>query len=147
MDDILDTTLEAASATDRQTAVLASAAHTWNGQALHPFSIRRESLYFRLRASQMPLPIQTIMAHPESFLQDAMIILWLCAHEPKDWQPMKGSIDQLMDAVETWAEKNIQRLQQTDATLLAMQILREGDATRAQAQPSDRPGSEDRLGN
>lgn len=147
MDDILDTTLETAAATDRQTAVLASAAHTWNGQALHPFSIRRESLYFRLRAANDPLPAPVLMRSPGALLIDAMIILWLCAHEPKDWQPLRGSNAALMEVIETWAEENIQRPQQTEAIDLALLILREGDATRAQAQPSDRPGNEDRLGN
>ncbi len=146
-DDILDNPIDQQAAIERQAAVLGSSGHTWAGRQLHPFSIRRESLYFRIRAIAAPLPLKVVIANPETFLQDAMIILWLCAHEPADWNPMRGSAEQLLEAVESWAEENIPRALQTDAVALATQIFREGDSTRALPQPSDRQEAEERLGN
>lgn len=142
-DDLLDEQIERVAAEQRQSAVLAH--HTWHGQPLHPFSIRRETLYFRLRAANDSLPLGAMRKHPEAFLQDAMIILWLCAHEPADWTPMRARNDLLLETIETWAEDNIHRHEQTDAIELALKILREGDTTRAVPRPSDRKG--DDLGN
>jgi len=142
-DDLLDEQIEQVAAEQRQAAVLAQ--HTWNARPLHPFSIRRETLYFRLRAANDALPLSVVRRHPEAFLQDAMIILWLCAHEPADWTPMRARNDLLLETIETWAEESIRRAEQTDAIDLALQILREGDTTRAVPRPSDRKG--DDLGN
>lgn len=142
-DDILDTQIEAAATAERQDATLA--AHTWNGTPLQPFSIRRETLYFRLRAVNDALPLHLVRRHPESFLHEAMIILWLCFHEPAAWAHLRSDNARMMDAVETWAEKNIARHQQSQAIELALQILREGDSTHAIPRPSDRQG--DDLGN
>lgn len=142
-DDIVDHAIELQAAEERQTAVLAQ--HAWNGRPLHPFTIRRETLYFRLRAANDALPLSVVRKHPEAFLQDAMIILWLCAHEPADWTPMRARNDLLLETIETWAEENIHRPQQTEAIDLALQILREGDTTRAVPRPSERKG--DDLGN
>ncbi len=142
-DDIVDHAIEQRAAEERQTAVLAQ--HTWHDLPLHPFTIRRETLYFRLRAANDALPLSVVRKHPEVFLQDAMIILWLCSHEPADWTPLRARTDLLLETIETWAEQHILRHQQTDATDLALRILREGDCTRAQPRPSERKG--DDLGN
>lgn len=142
-DDIVDHAIEVQAAEERQAAVLAQ--HAWNGRPLHPFTIRRETLYFRLRAANDALPLSVVRKHPEAFLQDAMIILWLCTHEPADWTPMRARNDLLLETIETWAEESIQRPQQTEAIDLALQILREGDTTRAVPRPSERKG--DDLGN
>jgi hypothetical protein len=142
-DDLLDHQIEAQAAEERQSAVLTQ--HAWNGRLLHPFSIRRETLYFRLRAVNDCLPLHVVRRHPEAFLSEAMIILWLCAHEPQDWQPLRGSNALMMAAIETWAEENIAREQQTQAVELALEILRLGDCTRAVPRPAERTG--DDLGN
>lgn len=143
-DDIIESNLESEAAEERQAAVLA--AHEWNGMPLHSFSIRRETLYFRLRAINDSLPLAAIMRHSEAFLHEAMIILWLCAHKPAAWRPHRARLDDLMDEIEEWAESNIQRHQQTEAIELALLILRQGDSTRAVPRPSDR-GREDDSGN
>ena len=142
-DDIIDAQIEAAAAVERQDAVLAS--HAWNCTPSQPFSIRRETLYFRLRAVNDALPIYVVRKHPEAFLHEAMIILWLCYHEPSAWEHLRSNNSLLINEVETWAEKNIRRNQQSQAIELALQILQEGDATHAIPRPSDRQGDE--LGN
>lgn len=142
-DDIIDTQIDAAAAVERQDSVLAN--HQWNGSPLHPFSIRRETLYFRLRAVNDALPLHVVRRHPEAFLHEAMIILWLCFHEPAAWDQLRSDNSRLMNVIESWAEKNIKRPQQSQAIELALQILHEGDCTHAIPRPSDRQGDE--LGN
>jgi len=142
-DDIVGQQLAEAAAAERQTAVLSS--HHWRGTTLHPFSIRRETLYFRLRALNDSLPIHLVRKHPESFLQEAIILLWLCLHTPEDWNPMRGNAALLMEQIEHWADTHLQRADQMAAIELALQILSSADSTRAITRPSDLQGED--LGN
>lgn len=145
-DDILDNPIDQQAASERQAAVLGSSGHTWAGKQLHPFSIRRESLYFRLKALHAHVPAAGVMHTTGVVLLDTMLILWLCSHESKDWQHLRGDGTKFMEVIEEWADENIQRHQQTDAVDLAMTILREGYSTQATPRP-DNSASEESLGN
>jgi len=142
-DDIVDQQFADAAAADRQTAVLSS--QQWHGTPLQPFTIRRETLYFRLRALNDSLPIHLVRKHPESFLQEAIILLWLCLHTPEDWNPMRGNAALLMEQIESWADQHLTRADQMPAIELALQILSSADSTRAIPRPSDLQGED--LGN
>ena len=142
-DDVIDQQLADAAAAERQTAVLTT--HAWQGTPLQPFSIRRETLYFRLRTLNDSLPIHLVRKHPESFLQEAIILLWLCLHTPEDWNPMRGNAALLMEQIEQWADEHLTRADQMPAIEIALQILSTADSTRAISRPSDLKG--DDLGN
>ena len=66
---------QAASAERRQDAFDSSDAYTWQGQALHPYSISRESLFFRLRAHERAPSLYASLADPQGFLEDALRIV------------------------------------------------------------------------
>jgi hypothetical protein len=142
-DDIIGQQIADEAAAERQTAVLSS--HQWQGITLQPFSIRRETLYFRLRALNDSLPIHLVRKHPESFLQEALIILWLCLHTPDHWNALRGNAALLMEQIEQWADENIRRADQMPAIELALQILSSADSTQAISRPTHLQGED--LGN
>lgn len=143
-DDIAGELLEVTAAQARQAAY--HAAHAWRGVPLKKFSIGREALYHRLRGVDAPVPLQVMMQHPAAFLGDAVKILYLCHHEPEQWQPLLASVPRFLQAIDEWAEAAIPRSLQSEAVTLALRILNEGTTTEAVPEPA-RAHDEERAGN
>lgn len=120
-----------------------AAVYEWRGAELRPWSIGREQLYFRLRAADASLPLAVALQHPETFLGDAVKILYLCHHEPAEWRYLRSDVAAFLEAIEAWAEQHIPRHLQSDAMELGMRILNDSASTRAVPRPSSRQGGED----
>ena len=143
-DDTTGPDIEAAAEAARQAAY--DATYTWLGRELFPWSIGREQLYFKLRAVSGTVPLALALQNAEAFLGDAMIVLYLCSHEPQAWRQLRSNLPLFLEAIEQWADTAIPRLQQSQAVDLAIQIVNDAKLTRAIPQPSGRE-SEAQLGN
>lgn len=138
-----------------------TAVHQWNGQPLKPFSIGRESIFFELRAAAGAPRLAAVIQEPIAFLGDAMRILFLCSHDPENWDHLRGQPVAFLRAVEKWAEgddtwqfaeeprtKNqktappIPRSEQLHAVRVALSILNDSGTNRAEPAPSDREDCE-----
>lgn len=74
---------EAADA-ERQEALCRAHEFSWKGQRLHPLTIDRLARYGSLRARDGGTPQHHI--ETERLLEDARIMIWLCAHEESAWE-------------------------------------------------------------
>lgn len=110
----------------------------WQEKPLEPFSIGREALYLQLRSMNAAVPLEVAVRHPESFLGDAILILFLCSHRPENLASVRHDFTAFFVAIDAWAEQNIPRRMATQAIGLALQILNDSDSTRAVPRPSGR---------
>lgn len=124
------------------------AEHTWsvwNGKAkafqpvlLHPYSSGREALFYKLRAADGSLPLARTLEQLTTFLSDAIKILWLCSHEPRDWRLLRGDTALFLEAIDAWADVNVPRSKHVEAVNLALQIFNEAGINQAVPEPSER---------
>lgn len=141
-DDILQ---ERTAAAAQERVAAYDAAFAWHGRDLEPWTIGREQLYLKLRAADAALPLHLALQHPESFLGDAVKVLYLCAHQPAEWRHLRADVPAFLEAVEAWAGSAILRDEQSDAIETALRILNAASSTRAVPRPGEKGG--DDLGN
>jgi hypothetical protein len=110
--------------------------HEWHGTKLHAWTVGREQLYFRLRAVDAAVPLHVALQNPESFLGDAIKILYLCSHEPREWRDLLTDVRAFVEAINVWAEDHVKRDEQSDVIDLANRILTDADSTKAVLRPS-----------
>jgi hypothetical protein len=99
--------------------------HSWQGQALHPWSMGREMLLVRLIESDVPAAeleqIPLISERIEKaggvlkleevvevglYLPVAAKVLFLATHEPEQWDHLRGrDVSRFLRVIETWAEE------------------------------------------
>lgn len=146
----------AIAAAEKQREDAFHAVHQWRGKTLLPFSISRESLFFRLRAADDAPTIAQVMQTPMAWLQDAIRILFLCSHEPEDFAHLRGNNSAFLKSIDQWAEGDnswksptengkrktenaspISRDEQVPVIKLTLRIFNESDSTRAEIAPSD----------
>ena len=121
------------------------AEHEWNGVALFPFSIDRESLFAQQRLAMGAPPIMTVVNDFDGFLADAMRILFVCSHKAEDFRPLRRDALVFQEAIEDWANRNIPRAKRGEAIVLAMNIYADSVATAHEPVPSG--NKTDDLGN
>jgi hypothetical protein len=134
-DDITTPDLSAAAAEARIEAVLA-APFTWAGQTLHPFTpCGREPWWRFLRKALGLPPIADVADDAREFAPDATLIIWLCLHDPAQWQDAIGDYRhdhaRFARIIMDWGDQNIPFDKQTEAAALALQIYNRAHLTRA----------------
>jgi hypothetical protein len=121
------------------------AEYEWNGKPLHPFSIERESLFCEQRLAAGAPPIVKTSGDFNGFLADALRILFICSHKRENFRVLRRSPIEFQEAVDDWAEKNVQRGQQSEAISLGIRIYTDTFVTEHEPVPSGNKGDE--LGN
>ena len=134
MDDEGGVELEAAAA-DRR-AMAYDATYTWHGKELQGWSIGREQLYFKLRAADAAVPLHVALRHPETFLGDAMKVLYLMHHIPAEWRDLRMDLPSFIEAIDAWAAENIPRAEQSEAIDLALRVVNDSGSTQAIPRPT-----------
>lgn len=124
----------------RQRSAAYDAAFEWQGRPLQPYSITRESLYYLLRP---PTPLQTAMRRPETFLADALIVLYLCSHTSEQWQSFRDDLPRFHAAVEAWADAHVPSSLGVEAISLSLKIINAAASTRAVARPTGKESPEE----
>jgi hypothetical protein len=137
-DDDADLAHEQAALAERTTAY--DATFAWQGSPLQPYSITRESLYYLLRP---PTPLQTAMQRPETFLADALILLYLCSHTSDQWQSFRDDLPRFHREIETWADAHVPSSLGVEAIGLALKIINTAAKTKAIARPRDKESPEE----
>lgn len=89
------------------------------------WSLRRESLWHHLRITLGFPSLQIVVERPEfsALLGDAMIILYLGAHQPAVYEDYRAKPAVLHAAIEEWAETAIPMALRVDAVRLARRII------------------------
>lgn len=118
--------------------------HTWQGKRLEPFSIGREALFNRVRVFVAPTTLRLPEVYAPEYLQEAVLVLFLCSCGEGLLNPIRHSADLVIDAANVWGEKNIPRNQRQAAGELAFKIIHEENLTIAVPMPD---GSGKPLGN
>ncbi len=125
----------------RQTA-FDSAPH-WQGRALEPFSVSRETLFLQLRVAAGAPPLFAAMADAEAWYADAVRIAWLCSHRPEAWQELRARPLELQAAIDAWADAAIDsRRDKVDLVLLTLRLWNESQINAHE--PSPDPAGKDR---
>jgi len=120
----------------------------WNGVVLQPFSVSRESFFDQHRVAVGAPSISKILESSSyAFVADAIRILYLCSHHPKEWRSLRSQPELLQERMEEWADENIKPGQELDAVTVALKIFNGSQVNQAESIPSGEPGAEDELGN
>lgn len=130
---------------ERQREAAYDASYQWRGVALQPFTIVLESVYLRLRPLLGDLPLEVSLRHPETFLAEALVILYLCHPETPGWQDVGHDLPALLERVRVWAPGHVPRHMASDAVELVIRLLNDSHATEAVPRPSTR--GEGQVGN
>jgi hypothetical protein len=133
--------LEAAAAQRRADAF--DAVYEWHGKELYPWTIGREQQYFKLRAADTAVPLHVALRHPETFLGDAIKVLYLMHHLPEEWRALRMDIAAFVEAIDAWSEENIPRHEQSEAIDLALRVVNESASTQAIPRPTDKKSSDE----
>ncbi len=126
----------AAAAKSREDAY--AAVYQWNGVTLRPFSISRESIFYKLRAADDAPRLSQVLQNASAFLGDALRILYLCSHEPEAFEHLRSDSLAFLRAIERWADSNVTRDQATEATRIGLKIFNDSKVNLAEPAPSDR---------
>ena len=68
-------------------------------------------------------------------VRNAQIILWLAAHQPKDWSRIAHDRAAMMEAIDTWVDGNVANDEINDLAEVTNHLLTEADKTRAIVRP------------
>lgn len=110
------------------------ARHQWREVPLHPYSMARDEIWAMLCESDVPLPAD----HASTALDTghARKLLFTCAMSAETLQ--RGSLPELLEASEVWADHEIPRAQARAALDLARLIRHESQIMRARLRPAER---------
>lgn len=168
-DDQPDHVIEAAAVTERRDAF--RAAYHWHDLPLK-WTSSRASLFDFLRIPAPVLSEETLSAiraaraaegtPEESALQaradalfsaetggstghfrNATLILWLAAHEPKDWQPFVHDRPRFLTAIDEWVDEHVATGEIQDLAEVTNKLLADADATKAIMRPQHRNPDEE----
>lgn len=130
---------EAAERREREETFSGGDHATWHGRELRPFTISRETLFFCLRVHGGHPPLSMVVKRLEAFAADAMIILWLCDHDPEHWSPMRSDPAAMLADIDRWADEHVQPDEIGAARLLGLRILNRSRLNRAEPAPVPAP--------
>jgi len=142
----------------RQQAWHTADSHTWAGIPLQPWSRQRESLFVRLiehdetttGLDSLPLltarlaekgstvTIETLLS-PMLFIEQAALVLYLAAHQPNQWDHLRGRPAAFLRAANEWSEKHIPAGDEWPAIHLAV-LLRTQHHAVIPMRPASRAG-------
>lgn len=118
--------------------------YEWNGKALLPLSIDRESLFLQLRTAVGAGDIVAACRDFDGFLADACRILFICSHTPDELRPLRRDPVMFQECVEAWAVVNVKREQRSRAIAQAINMYADTKATEHEPVPT---GEKDEMGN
>jgi hypothetical protein len=136
-----DASPEAAADQLRQQAWHTAETHHWGSIILNPWSRQRESLFVRLiehdetttGLDSLPLltarlaekesqvTIETLLS-PMLFIEQAALALYLAAHQPNQWDHLRGRPAAFLRAANDWAEQHIPAADEWSAIHLAVTL-------------------------
>jgi hypothetical protein len=136
-----DTAPESSAESLRQQAWHTADSHHWGSIPLHPWSRQRESLFVRLiehdetttGLDSLPLltsrlaekesqvTIETLLS-PMLFIEQAALVLYLAAHQPNQWDHLRGRPATFLRAANDWAEQHIPAGDEWSAIHLAVTL-------------------------
>lgn len=160
-DHLAEAAAEAAAETARKTAFLSL--HAWHGLPLL-WTVSRAGLYDFLRIPAPILSQPTLDAiraareaegsaaqpalqdHANKLFMDeiggstghvrnATIILYLAAHQPKDWRALAHDRARMLEIIDEWADENIGTAELQDLAEVTNKLLSDSDSTRAISRP------------
>lgn len=68
-------------------------------------------------------------------VRNATIILWLAAHQPKDWRSLAHDRARLLELIDEWVDEHVAPGEVYDLAAITNRLLKEADATRAISRP------------
>lgn len=168
-DDDSDPALEQ-KAEQQRLAAFQTAVPAWHGKALQ-WTASRASRYLWLKLPAPPLQPDTLAAlrasraepkdvalqqqanqlyhrdtaGDESHYHNATIILYLAAHEARDWREFAHDKARFLEAIETWTDANVTPGEIFELADVTNALLAAADSTRAIVRPQS--GAEDEEGN
>lgn len=69
--------------------------------------------------------------------RNATIILWLAAHQPKDWRSIAHDKGRLLEVIDDWTDKHVAPGEIQDLADVTNKLLSDADATRAISRPKN----------
>jgi len=125
----------------------------WKDTQLAPFAIDREGDWQRHREALGDPPLSEIIRNAQAMLNDALRVLWFCAHEPKEWLAIPSmsrnedgnwtrltTIERAIlveDRIRAWSRENIANTEQAMAVSLFYEIFQSAYSTKAVPKPSE----------
>lgn len=125
----------------------------WKDIELAPFAIDREGDWQRHREAMNEPPLGEIIRNAQAMLNDALRVLWFCAHEPREWLSIPSMIRDdegawarqstmdralmLEDKIRTWSRDNVANNEQAMAVSLFYEIFQSAYSTKAVPKPSE----------
>lgn len=70
-------------------------------------------------------------------VRNATIILWLAAHQPKDWRAIAHDRERLLESIDEWTDDNVAPGEIHDLAEITNKLLSDADATRAVSRPKN----------
>lgn len=67
--------------------------------------------------------------------RNATIILWLGAHQPKDWRAVAHDKARMLEVIDDWIDVNVSPGEISDMAEVTNKLLSDADATRAVSRP------------
>jgi hypothetical protein len=98
------------------------------------------------RANDMLADAQSESGPDNSYYRNAIIILYLAAHQSADWQSMTHDRRRFLNAVEAWADDHIQPSEMLALSEVTNQLQEDAAATQAIHRPKSSRGA-DEMGN
>jgi acyl-CoA synthetase (AMP-forming)/AMP-acid ligase II len=76
-------------------------------------------------------------------VRNAQIILWLAAHQPKDWRSLAHDRGRLLEVIDEWTDENVAPGELQELAEVTNQLLTEADKTRAIVRPKNTSSDEE----
>lgn len=70
-------------------------------------------------------------------VRNATIILWLAAHQPKDWRGLAHDRAKMLEAIDEWTDGNVGSGEIHELAEITNKLLSDADATRAISRPKN----------
>ena len=70
-------------------------------------------------------------------VRNATIILWLAAHQPKDWRSLAHDRGKLLEIIDEWTDENVGPGEVFDLAEITNKLLSDADSTRATSRPKN----------
>lgn len=134
---------------ERKRAEVFSFEPYWKEQPLEAFSVSRETLFLQIREANGAPELYSCARSKDSWYPDAVRILYLCLHTPKDWGMYRGDLRAFQEMlIDPWADANLQSgRDKVDLDVLTFKIWNASQELRAEPLPDETPRKGPRLGN
>lgn len=70
-------------------------------------------------------------------VRNATIILWLAAHQPKDWRAIAHDRGRLLELIDDWTDENVGPNEVFNLAEITNKLLTDADSTRATSRPKN----------